>query len=228
MNSTNNSGFTLLELMLSLALTAALFVMLFIPVQMAGSLSALALSKERSQGNVREVLRALKREMEVGTDGENVPLGVTAATVTQNGAAVAAGATGNEFTFQIPLVVDPDDASEWSTPILYRFISEDTDGNGLLDTGEDTDGDGLLTRRLFRMQDTDGDAAFTSPGETRVVGAANSLANMTFSLNADGDMITINVVSTQAIRNTTSINELDEVETQRIVAQAGTQIYILN
>ena len=224
-----NSGFTLIELSISFGLMAVLLLLVFVPIQMSTSATSMAMAKDKSQGSVRDVVQSLRRELEMATDGGSVPLGVFGATVTQDGADVALGNPGNEFTVQIPLVITPDTAADWSSAITYQFINEDDNGNGRRDAGEaDDDGNGVLSRRLVRLQDLDGNGNFNGVGETRVLDAANSFANITFTLNADNDMVTINLTATENFHERGRVNEEGDVEADQTTAQLTSQIYLLN
>src|SRR5690606_10240154 len=82
-----------------------------------------------------------------------------------------------ELIFQVPA---GNSGRKWSPRIRYRFINEDVNGNSWLDAGEDLDGDQQLSRRIVRIQDTNGDGDTTDPGETRPLGTANALSNVQF------------------------------------------------
>ncbi len=220
-----DDGFTLIELIVSMAILAILSLMLIVPIRMSMTASSITLSKDRSLSGVRDVLRVIRRELEMGSaGGPSAPIGVVEAKVRQDGKTVAAGEPGNEITFQIPLSMDPEDATGWSLPITYRLLNEDVNGNGLLDSEEDVDGDGALTRRVLRLQDIDGDDETI---DFQVLGGTNSVASLTFSLNADKDIVTVVIASTAAIGGTIYEEDGDR-KTLQTGAQITTQIYLLN
>ncbi|MCX5757946.1 MAG: hypothetical protein NTU83_05475 [Candidatus Hydrogenedentes bacterium] len=88
-------------------------------------------------------------------------------------------------------------------------MSEDANNNGLLDAGEDANGDRSLTRCVRRTQ----------AGVTQILGTANDLRSVVFSLNAARDIVTITVAGSVAVNN----NRHDLV-----TATASSSVYLHN
>ena len=121
-----------------------------------------------------------------------------------------------ELVFQVPL-----DGTRllWSSPIRFRYINEDTNGNAALDPGEDVDGDGALTRRIVRMQDINGDGDEDDPGEQRPLAAANDLSDVQFALDADHSLLTIRLEASAR----TSGRRME-----RVTAAVTSRVYVCN
>lgn len=236
MNKNNNHGFTLIETMVASVVLSVLAIGMYGAIQIAAQSSRMAQAENQIQNNIRDTFPEIAREIEVaaGLDTAAAIGGLEAVQVFNDGVQMAANQIGDLVRFQVPV---DNSGINWSTPIQYRFVNEDTNANGYLDDGEDTvglldpaqdgNGDGMLTRWIVREQDLDGDGAFDSDGERRVLGAANELQTVQFQVNATGDLFNMTLVSQQAIKNSGRLVD-DEVRARTIQAQVTTQVYILN
>lgn len=241
MTSLRNKGFTLIETMIATGLLSVLSLLMFTAVQASINSTRVANAETRVQNNIRETLPDMIREIELGATAETAAgtLGVTGITVFRDGVDMDWGIAGDLVVFQIPL----DNAgAAWSQPIQYRFINEDINDNGILDVGEDTidaedptadgNGDGILTRCIVREQDIDSNGDFDGAGERRIIGAANELDDVVFTLNLTGDILTVTLRSRQVMENSGRIVTLEggeqRMEAHATVAEATTQVYVLN
>jgi prepilin-type N-terminal cleavage/methylation domain-containing protein len=242
MKKSYTKGFTLIETMIASVVLSVLALGMYGAIQIAAQSSRMAQAENQIQNNIRDTFPEIAREIEVAArlvTADTVP-GLDGVQVFNDGVQMGTDQPGDMVRFQIPL---DNSGANWSTPIRYRFVNEDTNGNGLLDAGEDTvsdtdptqdgNGDGKLTRWIVREQDLDGDGAFDSLGERRVLGGANELQTVLFSLNATGDLLNMTLASQQAINNTGMLVEGEEgggmeVRTRTIQAQVTTQVYVLN
>ncbi|MBX7258321.1 MAG: type II secretion system GspH family protein [Candidatus Hydrogenedentes bacterium] len=185
-------GFTLVELVISIAILATICALGMVALQSASTSSATAKSKAEAQDNVRDALAAMQQELQIAskrTDTSLIPP-LNALAVTPNpvlGSPV-------QVTFQVPADTT---GNNWSRPITFRYINEDANGDGRLTAGEDTDSDGVLSRRIVRIQDLNGNGSTNDAGETTEVGGANDLSNVTFAF--DGNVLTVTLTSTKLI-----------------------------
>lgn len=242
MNAQHNKGFTLLETMIATGVLSVLSLLMFTAVQASITSSRVANAETRVQNNIRETLPDMIREIELAaraTTAAGIP-GVTGITVFRDGVAMDWGIAGDLVVFQVPL----DNAGgAWSQPIQYRFINEDVNENGFLDEGEDVvdaadpaadgNGDGILTRCIVREQDIDGNGNFEGAGERRVIGAANELDDVVFTLNLTGDVLTVTLRSRQVMENSARLVTVEgtveeRLEAHALAAEATTRVYILN
>ncbi len=245
MSKLKTGGFTLLETMIAVGVMSILMVAMFGALQVSMQSERLANAKVRVQSNVRDVLPDVIREIEIAARPATAAgfAGVTGIRVFRDGAQMAANVPGDMIVFQVPT----DDAgATWSTPIQYRFVNEDVNGNGYLDIGEDTvnaldpaqdgNGDGILTRWIVREQDLNGDGNFNGLGERRVVKGVNEFQAVQFTLNPAGDFLTITLVARKPMERTGRVAQVQnpqggfgqQIQGQVLQAQATTRVYILN
>ncbi len=244
MHNSHSRGFTLIETMVATGVLSILSLMMFAAVEASVDSGRLASAKSRVQGNIRDTLPDLIREVELGARATTAAgiNGLAGITVIRDGVAMDPGIEGDMVVFQVPT---DSTGANWSAPIQYRFVNEDTNGNGFLDVGEDAideqnpaqdgNGDGILTRCILREQDLNADGDFDEQGETRIVGGVNELQAVRFSLNVTGDVLNITVQSSQNLEGNAQLVEVaeggvmrEQLEGQGLVAQANTQVYILN
>jgi len=178
------SGFTLLEVTISMAILVVVSLLTFVVTQSATSAIAVSQAKEMAQASVRNALADMSSELALASKRTDAGLAPPLQALRL--------VSPSEIVFQIPADAN---GTVWSTPITYRFVNEDVGanaGNARLDAGEDTDHDGALTRHIIRIQ-----------GETqRVMGSVNNVSNVQFALNAPtNDVLTIAVTATKAINN---------------------------
>ncbi len=242
MTSHHNRGFTLIETMIATGLLSVLSLLMFTAVQASITSTRVANAETRVQSNIRETMPEMVREIELAARATTAAgiNNVTGITAFRDGVAMDWGIGGDMVVFQIPL----DDAGNtWSEPIQYRFVNEDTNNNGFLDAGEDTvdeddptadgNGDGMLTRCIVREQDIDNNGDFEGVGERRIMGAANELDDVTFTLNLTGDILTVALRSRQVMGDRGRLvrvlgTNADRLEAHALAAEVSTQVYILN
>ena len=182
--SSSHSGFTLLEVSISMAILVVVSLLTFVVTQSSTSAIAVSEAKEMAQASVRNALADMASELSLASKKSNAGL-----TPPLEALRVV---SPTEIVFQVPSGTS---GTVWSAPITYRFVNEDVGANAnnaRLDSGEDANGDGALTRHIVRIQ-----------GETqRVMGAVNDISNVQFTLNPPtNDMVTITVAATKAINN---------------------------
>ena len=175
-----NSGFTLLELTVSTAVLAIVGLLAYLAATTSAQSAASADALMVSQDNVRSVMLAVSREVQLAYKDDDL-------SILPEVRGLETPAPG-EVLFQVPR---PDANPAVSTPIRYRWVDEDLNTNSLLDDEEDVDGDGRLTRCLVRLEDLDGDGLFASPGERRIIGSANNISGVQFARNGDTLTITL-------------------------------------
>jgi len=164
----NNSGHTMLEVMVSTAILTVVSLLGFIVVQSSASSAQLANAKVDVQNNLRDTMAVLASELR-----EGVTLATTEATgAPENLDPVAVAGEGHLIVFQVPVPVAGEAMFAYSTPITFSLENEDANGNGRLDDGEDTNEDGVLTRRVVRTQN----------GLATPVAGAQNIDDVTFTL----------------------------------------------
>jgi prepilin-type N-terminal cleavage/methylation domain-containing protein len=241
MTHLRKGGFTLVETMIATGLLSVLSLLMFTAVQASIDSSRVANAETRVQSNIRETLPDMIREIELAARATTAAgvNGLAGITVFRDGVEMDWGISGDLVVFQTPL---DNGGVNWSQPIQYRFVNEDVNSNSYLDDGEDAidaddptndgNGDGLLTRCIVREQDIDANGDFEGVGERRIIGAANELDDVVFTMNLTGDILTVTLRSRQVMgRNAEFIQEgggVERMEGQAMVAEASTQIYILN
>lgn len=181
-------GFTLVELVVSMAILTMIGGMGVIALRASTTSVATAGSKADVQDNIRDALAVIVRELQMASKGADDSLTPPLDAVLVNANPAAGSPT--ELVFQTPI---NGSGRSWSLPIQYRFVNEDANGNGWLDEGEDLDGDGVLSRRILRIQDRNGDGDTTDNGERSPVGGANDLSNVQFA--RVGDIVTITLTA---------------------------------
>lgn len=179
-------GFTLLELVVTVGLLSIVGLLGFMAMASSGQAMQVAETAGRIQNDLRETLMLMNEELQlaakVGDDSLDPPL--FPVTIVANPTATSPV----EIQFQVPT---GNSGRRWSQIIRYRYVDEDVNGNSWLDTGEDVDVDLQLTRRILRIQDINGDGDFTDSGETRSLGTANALSDVSFQLN--NGVVTVNL-----------------------------------
>ncbi len=178
------------------------------------SSAALVTSSTKSvvQDNLRDALAAMKQEIQLAskTPDDSLLPPLEAVEVNANPAAKCP----TEIVFQTP---EDNTALRWSNRIRFRYYNEDTNANGLLDSGEDSDGDGTLSRRILRLEDKNDDGDTADPGEQSTIAGANNLSNVQFVLN--NNVVTITLTSQK-------LQGLDK--TQPVTATVSTDVYLQN
>lgn len=189
----DSRGFTLVELVISMAILAIISVLGIVALQSSTTSMATAESKADVQDNVRDALAAMTRELQMAskTSDDSLTPPLDAVAINANPAA----GSPTELVFQTPT---SGSGRNWSRPIRYRYLNEDANGNGRLDSGEDLDSDAVLTRRIVRIQDRNGDGDTADSGEIAPVGGANDLSTVQFART--GDVITITLTADKFMR----------------------------
>lgn len=178
----------MLELMIALGIIAIISMLGMTALESSTLAMSSSQSKEEVQSNIRDAISAMTRELQLASKATDDSLSPPLEQVTIN--LNPAPNSPVEIVFQTPT---DGTGFRWSQPIRFRYVNEDSNGNGRLDNGEDADGDGALTRRIVRIQDRNGNGTTTDPGEETPVAGANDLTNAQFARN--GDVVTITLTS---------------------------------
>ena len=201
-------GFTLLELMISMGILTIVGALGIVAIMASTTAANVARAKTGVQQNVRDVMNALVAEIQLtakeADDSLDPPL--EPLQIVEN----PVPTSPIEVVFQVPV----DDTGEnWTEPIHFRYINEDVNENALLDGDEDADGDGALTRRILRIEDTNGDGDTDDSGESEIVAAANDLSDVQFEL--DENRLTITLTASRMIglqrRELVTVSQTNEV-----------------
>ena len=205
-------GFTLVELMISVAILVVVTGLGLVALQSSTTSIAVAKAKGDVQRSVRDIMTGLTRELQLASKRSDDSLSPPLLPLAVN----TSPATGSpvEVVFQVPA---DGSGRNWSNPIRFRYLNEDANGNGRLDNGEDLDSDGVLARRIVRIEDRNGDGDTADAGEVTPVGAVNDLSNVQFTLNGDVLYITVAASKLVGVRRTNPVR-----------ARATSSIYLLN
>ncbi len=162
-----DKGFSLLELSIATAITVVLSTMCLMGILATASTTKVIERESDCAGEMRSVMGQMSKELQLAATEANTKVNPVVAPIT----VVSNATTGllDSIVFQIPVTPS---TSTWSTPITYRYVNEDKNGNAMLDDGEDTDGDGRLSRRLIRRQTVGGEV------EEALLGSANNLSSV--------------------------------------------------
>lgn len=181
--SQNRHGFTLVETMITITLLSAMFAITgTVMVRMAGSWRAQQ-AYTQVTGALRDATLALSSEIEAAAFEDN-------STIAPPIKGLSLDKSGTSVSYQVPLSLD---GKTWSNVIVIRLRSEDRNMNLQLDKGEDEDGNGFLDRVIERLEDLDGDGAYKSPGETRIL--AKGIDKLTFKREENSRKISVIVTS---------------------------------
>ena len=166
------NGFTLLEMLISIAILSVVSLLGFIAIRSSYESQTLIEAQGEVQADLRNAMAAIHADLELAyaepeVDSVNNPEGVNPVFVAPD---------GKSITFFRPTPDDSPQGFQWTGPITLRHLNEDLDdghgGNARLDSGEDRNGDGLLNRQLIREVG----------GNETPVGGANNLAAVQFEL----------------------------------------------
>ena len=217
-------GYTAIEMLISMGILSILSVFVFVALRATMSTMATGTALSYAQSNVRDVLLIMKGEIELAAREADASFNLDRLRVLSNGQPVDPDVIGDEVSFQIPLDLT---GTLWSEPIRYQFVNEDLNDNSLLDGGEDLNDDGALTRRILRLQDLNSDGDTLDPGESRIVGGANDLSNVRFSVNANGDVLTVTLDAARPVANTRR-NVGASLEARLVSSTLTSRVYLLN
>ena len=204
------AGFTLLELTMSVVLIVFVSALGFVAVQTTADSVTTTQVQTQLQGEARSIIISLSREVEPAV--QPVLAGEEVLPPNVEGLQVLDG--GRTLRFQTPTNAL---FTTFSAPITIAYENEDLAdaesgspiGNAVLDDGEDTNEDGALTRRLVRRQG----------GATEVLGAGNSVADVRFELQENGDVLRVTLLLTTPMGN----------ERDRLIRyQIQEDIYLMN
>lgn len=215
-NSTvGERGFTLIELLIVVVLITIILTLVEGAFRTSLRVMETANSRGQAISSLNQVLWVMSSELETAARevGDAVD-SVAAISVTDDGAPVAAGVSGNQVNFQFPTGLDT-----WTQPLQYRFINEDANDNAILDAGEDTNGDGRLTRRIERVNLTSG---IVEP-----VGGSNDIADVQFRLDEDNEVLTIFILSTREVAGTRT-NANGPLQAQVTSGNIERNVYLFN
>ena len=186
-----NSGFTLLELTLSMVLIVFISTLGLVAVQTTANSVSTGQVQTQLQSEARDIAISLSREVEPAVRpamaGETLPPGAVGLQVLDD---------GHTLLFQVP---EDELFTVFSAPITITYENEDLPdaqtgspiGNAVLDPDEDTNEDLALTRRLVRRQ----------AGTTEVLGGSNNLADVRFELQENGDVLRVTLLLTTPLSN---------------------------
>lgn len=205
-------GFTLMELMMVAAILAVVGALGLAALQTSSTSLATASAKALVQDDLRDALASMKQELQLSakTADDSLLPPLQAVAVVAN----PAPRCPTEIVFQVPTDAT---ALRWTNPIRFRFYNEDTNANGVLDAGEDGDGDRTLSRRILRLEDTNGDGDTADPGERSVVAGANNVSNVRFGVNNGVVTVTLTAGKLQG-----------RDRSHPITANVSTDIYLQN
>ena len=210
-----NQGFTLVELMVSTAILSLVAAIGFYAVQAAANSVAIANAKSEVQRDLRDVLSAMEREVQLASktpdDSFDPPLEAVAVS---NGESQGEEGAPIEVRFQLPI---DGSGRHWTDVIRYRLFNEDVNGNGRLDDGEDMDEDGVLSRRVLRLEDRNDDGDIADAEDQVILAGANTITNAQFTLN--GDVLTVVLTGSKNVNGNTE---------QTVTMTKQTNIYLLN
>jgi prepilin-type N-terminal cleavage/methylation domain-containing protein len=222
-------GFTLTEILIVAALMSVISLLGLTALRASGTSLKLTQAQALAQEDVRAVLTEMTRELEMAVKHvrEDAPavtgLEIRLAEPSPLDARDADARVVRELVF-CRATLDP--LAPWSGPITYQFINEDTNRNGLLDGAEnDLDLNRRPTSIILRLEDLNGDGAFDGPGETRIVGAAQSITDLSFAY--DGTVLTITVEATRVVPGTAVMTSAGMVSRTVRSTQTG-HVYPLN
>jgi len=170
----NCRGYSLIEVMVAVGILSVVSVLSFIVLRSSNEAVSLATAKSEVQGNLRDVMAAISREVEAAFIPEHVSL----TPERLNAEDIEVLSDGREIRFwkveQSPNSLLPIEVG----PLRIFLESEDlgeSGGNAMnakLDAGEDENGDGALTRRVVLERDD----------TERTLAAANDVADLQFAL----------------------------------------------
>lgn len=223
-------GFTLLEVLIVAALLAVVFLLGLTALQSSGASVNLSRAQALVQQDVRAVLNEMAHELEMAAkttrdDRKGVEgLRIESPTPEEPNAEDIDLTVIRELVFQRPSNNDP---NVWTSPIIYRFINEDTNKNGLLDPNEsDLDFNDRATSVIQRLEDLNQDGLYDGPGEERIIGSAQTITDVQFTF--DGDMLTVMVEATRVIPGTVSAKSGSELSSRTVQCTQTSTIYPLN
>lgn len=175
-----NRGFTLLELMIVVSILTVIGALSYVVLQTATVSMGTAVTKADVMDELRNTMLIINQNLQMAAkqgDDSLDPI-LEEIEIVEN----PAEGSPMEIKFQIPL---DDTGLTWSKPIRFRFVNEDSNSNGDLDSGEDLNGDGSLTQRLVRMQDINGNGVIDTENEIFPLGAANNITDVQFARHGD-------------------------------------------
>lgn len=170
-----NSGYTLIEMTMSVALMSIVSLLTFVALQSTTQSSNLNGAKEQIAADLRQTMLAVTGEVRQAYTARTVDADPPIAPAEAFAVTIINGGKGIRFC--VPEPVDGSVHPAPSDSITIEFQNEDVQGgaNALLDGSEDTNGDGVLTRRLVRRVGA----------SVEVLGASNNISDVTFSLEAN-------------------------------------------
>lgn len=225
-------GFSLLELMIAVAILSVVSVLGWVAMQTSTQQTALATAQSAAQHDVRAVAMLLSEEIELASAADRELLNPPVIGLKINSPCKAEGPVGiggasclSELVFQVP----PDtDGAPWKR-VRIRYVNEDANANGELDAGEDLNGNGRLDRGFFRIEDRDGDGSIAESGDVVLLGSANNVVAGSFSLSADKRVVTFELTAERPVAGRYIQDELTgEKVPARVRSDLRTDVYMLN
>lgn len=229
---THADGFSLMELMIAVAILSIVSLLGWVALQTSTEQTALATAQSSAQQDVRAVAMLLSEEIEVASaeDRETVAppvLGLTVNSPCKSGPLVGNGGESckSEVVFEVP----PDVVDAPWRKVRIRYVNEDVDDDGELDSGEDLDENGRLDRGFFRIEDRDGDGSISQSGDVVLLGSTNNIVDASFTLSEDGQVVTITLTAEREIagRYTEELATGEKLPA-RVQSDLRTDVYMLN
>ena len=227
-------GFSLVELMIAVAILSIVSVLGWIALQTSTQQTALATAQSAVQQDVRAVAMLIGEELEVASasDRETLDPAVTGVKINAPCKADSGGLVENggipcetEVVVEIPPEVD---GAPWRK-VRIRYVNEDEDSDGELDSGEDLNYDGRLNRGFFRIEDRDGDGSVSQSGDMVLLGATNNIIAGSFTLSVDKQVITVRLTAERTIGGSYVEDEVTgENVPARVQSDLRTDVYMLN
>jgi type II secretory pathway pseudopilin PulG len=214
MKLSHRRGFTLVELMVTASTMTVLGSLGMMALQSATSSANVARAKADASTEARAVATALGSELQLALTRD----GGEAVAIAENpypGCAL-------EIAFAIP-GAGPNE----SRAVRYRYLTEDLDGDGILDPNEDSIlADSALTGRIERIEDVKGEDGAPVAVVT-IVGGAHSVSALELTLR--GNLLKVLATSSKPIAGTRRILGDDEGLTSEYAsATSVARVYLMN
>jgi len=172
------SGFTLIEMTISVALLGIISLLSFIALESSVKSSSLAYAQNEIDSALRDTFNELSDVVKQAYTVEST--NVIPPTAPNGVEPIQVQNEGRSIRFFIPVPVNTPALIQASQPITIMYENEDHSSvgnppNAVLDSGEDTNNDRALTRRLVMIQGNN----------RRVLGSANCISRVEFQLLPD-------------------------------------------
>ncbi len=212
-------GFSLLELMIVTATLSVVSLIGYAAMQNAASSVNVSTAKSEAMTEARDVLAAITAELQLARKNNPATSDYYARINVD-----PARHSPIEIVFQVPT---DNTGDNFSSPITFRHVDEDLNGNGLLDLGEDVAiADGALNRSVLRLQESpgpDGEPLLLS----RPLAGANNISDVDFRL--DGNTLAISVTATRVVPGSRYLDKAtQQIRDVRISEFLSGRVYLNN